>query len=71
MLVGMGVVFGFLGVLIFCTSTMSSLISRYFPVEEAKPAQKRRNVKNTSQSARKSDDELAAISAAIHHHRNK
>lgn len=72
MLLGMGFVFLFLGVLIFATTYMSKLLTRYFP--EALPVIKPRNVaaatSNTGSAA--VDPKIAAaITAAIHQHRNR
>ncbi len=62
MVVGMGIVFIFLTLLIFILNIMSSIIQRYFPepqvfAKKARASQIDPNV-------------LAAISAAVHRHRS-
>ena len=71
MLLGMGFVFLFLGVLIFATTYMSKLLTRYFP--EALPVVKPRAAAATTASGSSSVDPkvTAAITAAIHQHRNR
>ncbi len=67
MLFGMGTVIVFLGLLVLATTTMSRLVSRYFPEPEPAPAPAR--VAGPTPAA---DDQLVAvISAAIHQHRNR
>lgn len=66
MLFGMGTVFVFLALLIVCTTVMSSLVQRFFPVKPlaVMPA--------TKQHAGTNDDQLiAVISAAIHKYRSR
>ena len=72
MLLGMGFVFLFLGVLIFATTYMSKLLTRYFP--EAMPVVKPSAATATAPAAKSSgvDPKItAAITAAIHQHRNR
>lgn len=59
MLIGMGIVFGFLAMLVVVINTMSSLIERFFP---DKP-----NLGQTGEDPRM----IAAISAAVHQYRKK
>jgi oxaloacetate decarboxylase gamma subunit len=59
MLVGMGTVFVFLTLLVLATAAMSTLIARLAPVPQAEAA------------TGASDDELAAITAALHLHRRR
>jgi oxaloacetate decarboxylase (Na+ extruding) subunit gamma len=66
MLTGMGIVYLFLGLLVIALKTMSALVGRYFPEDTAdfiappvaKPTPNESLV-------------IAAISAAVHQHRNK
>jgi oxaloacetate decarboxylase gamma subunit len=60
MLVGMGTVFVFLTVLVFATTAMSRLVTRFFPPEEVTVV-----VKGVSA------EEVAAITAAIARHRQR
>jgi oxaloacetate decarboxylase gamma subunit len=60
MLVGMGTVFVFLTVLVFATTAMSRLVTRFFPPEEVPVV-----VKGVSA------EEVAAITAAIARHRQR
>lgn len=70
MLLGMGFVFLFLCVLIVATTVMSKLVARYFP--EAAPVIKKAVPTATSANASGTDPKVAAaITAAIHQHRNR
>lgn len=60
MLVGMGTVFVFLTVLVFATTAMSRLVSRFFPPEE---------VPLTTEGV--SSEEVAAITVAIARYRQR
>jgi len=63
MLIGMGIVFGFLAMLVFAISAMSSLVQRFFPeLPSIHPA-----------IGQHIDDPgvIAAISAAVHQYRKK
>lgn len=62
MLVGMGIVYLFLAVLVITINLMSSLVQRFFPEEP--PA-----VKIASDGLDKRT--IAAVGTAIHHYRNK
>ncbi|MGE0623142.1 MAG: OadG family protein [Pseudomonadales bacterium] len=57
MVAGMGTVFVFLTVLVFATSGMSALVRRFVPAP-------------TTEESGVSEEEVAAITAAIHRHRN-
>ena len=57
MLVGMGTVFSFLTILVFCSMTMSKLLSRIVPLEDPNNMDERKLI--------------AVISAAVSAHRNK
>lgn len=66
MVVGMGFVFVFLGILVFLTSLMSKLITKYLPEPEpvvAKPKAKK-------QSASPDAQLLAVLSAAVAEYRS-
>lgn len=65
MLVGMLVVFGFLGILVWCTKLMSSIVQKY-QVEEATPTPA---AALPTSEAEISPQTVAAISAAIHQFR--
>ena len=60
---GMGTVFVFLIIMIVCMNIMSTIIDKYFPEPKASA--------KSSTSAPKNDNKkiVAAISAAIQHHR--
>lgn len=64
MFVGMGIVFLFLAMLVVAINVMSSLVQRFFP--EA-PANSNTPILSTSLDK----SVVAAITAAIHQHRNK
>lgn len=68
MLLGMGVVFVFLTLLVFATTFMSAIISRYFP-EPLPPAVKASPV--STATATTDPRLLAVIRAAIAEHRSK
>lgn len=61
MLIGMGTVFTFLTLLVVATTLMSKLIQRMLP----------QPVLSDSENNNPSAQEMAAIAAAIHQHRNK
>lgn len=73
LLLGMGFVFVFLCLLIVATGFMSKLINRYFP--EAAPVAKKPAMTPSSApaaGASATDPKIAAaITAAIHQHRNR
>ncbi len=65
MFLGMGTVFVFLGILIACMNIMSSIIDKFFPEPKAQDT-------SSSSSAQAQPDNkkiVAAITAAIAHHR--
>ncbi|MDD2652730.1 MAG: OadG family protein [Sulfurimonas sp.] len=67
LVLGMGTVFLFLVIMIYCMNIMSSILSKYFP--EARPDV---NAKlNLATSSTQKDDKkiVAAITAAIKYHR--
>jgi oxaloacetate decarboxylase (Na+ extruding) subunit gamma len=62
MFAGMGIVFIFLTMLVFAINIMSELVQRYFPDKSAKPADRVAGIDKST---------VAAITAAIHHYRNR
>lgn len=62
MLVGMGIVFAFLGMLIVAIQGMSELLMRFFPEQPAVEIPVNRAIDSST---------VAAISAAIHQYRAK
>jgi oxaloacetate decarboxylase gamma subunit len=61
MLVGMGIVYVFLTVLVIAIGVMSSLMQRFFPES---PAVSKKSIETDKST-------IAAISAAVHHYRSK
>lgn len=70
MVLGMGFVFLFLVVLIFATSYMSTLINKFFP-EDAVSTTSSTPINATAVNPSVDPQIAAAITAAIHQHRNK
>ena len=66
MVLGMGIVFSFLTIMIFALKAQAALISKYFPEKENKTTQKVQTAVSASITAKK----MAAISAVIQHHNN-
>ena len=66
MLLGMGIVYLFLIVMVFVMNIMSNIINKYFP--EPHPADSVDNSQTTKNDKAKV---VAAITAAIMHHQNK
>ena len=66
MIIGMGVVFSFLLVLVFLTSLMSRLVLRFEPAPAAVPAPR---VRKPASPAHVDAHTLAVIQDAIHQHR--
>lgn len=62
MLIGMGIVYGFLTMLVFAIGGMSTIVKRYFP-----------DIPTSHPVAQNIDDAgiVAAISAALHQYRKK
>lgn len=65
MMLGMGVVFSFLAILIFVLKAQSALITKYFP-EKGKTT----TLKPQNSSANNQSEKIAAIVAAVQHHKN-
>ncbi len=69
MLLGMGIVYTFLAVLVMAIGLMSSLVQRFFPEQSVAAIQPA-----SPKSAPATDDEagvIAAITAAVHQYRHK
>lgn len=62
MLVGMGIVYLFLALLVIAISLMSAFLQRFFPEAPAAPK---------VASGAPDSGTIVAISAAVHHYRNK
>jgi oxaloacetate decarboxylase gamma subunit len=69
MAIGMGAVFSFLVLLVFATSAMSSLISRFLPEPELPITPAPSNGQQPSQAD--NGQLMAVIAAAIHRHRTR
>ncbi len=65
MLLGMGIVYLFLVVMVFVMNIMSNIINKYFP--EPHPAE---NVETQQTTKNDKTKVVAAITAAIMHHQN-
>lgn len=63
MVLGMGVVFSFLIILIFVLKGQASLLNKYFPAEE-------KISKRVGPKVATSSKKVAAIVAAVQHHKN-
>ncbi len=66
MVLGMGIVFTFLVVMIFALKAQAALIQKYFPMKENKTKAKVQPQAAASDTAKK----IAAITAVIQHHNN-
>ena len=66
MVLGMGIVFSFLTIMIFALKAQAALISKYFPEKENKTTKKVQTNVSASDTAKK----IAAITAVIQHHNN-
>ena len=65
MMLGMGVVFSFLVIMMFVLKIQAALITKYFPAKEIKVAMKPTVSKASNETAK-----VAAIVAAVQHHKN-
>jgi oxaloacetate decarboxylase gamma subunit len=63
MLLGMGIVFAFLIIMIIAMNIMSSIIHKFFPEPKVAPAEPKTQQNNNDKKV------VAAITAAIMHHR--
>lgn len=68
MMLGMGIVFLFLILMIIAMNVMSKIILRYFPEPHAAPTPASSGVSAPAGDTLK---KVAAIAAAIHHHNHK
>lgn len=66
LVIGMGTVFVFLAIMIFLMGIMSNLVHKFFPEVQPKPVSSAQNTQNTQNNQQKV---VAAITAAIKHHR--
>lgn len=69
MIIGMGIVFAFLALLVFVVNWMSGVLQKFFP-EVPVVAHQPRSV-SPVKSAMNDQQVVSVISAAIHQHRNK
>jgi len=65
--VGMGVVFTFLTVLVFCIQGMSAIVNRYFP----EPIVDEPRVAKPAATAQADNAVVAAVTAAVHAYRTR
>ena len=65
MMLGMGVVFSFLVIMIFVLKGQTTFLSKYFPEKEKKPVKKMQPSVASNNSAK-----VAAIVATVQHHNN-
>lgn len=66
MILGMGVVFSFLVIMVYALKVQAVLINKFFPVKEKQPIKKVQPQVAASDTAKK----VAAITAVIQHHNN-
>ena len=66
MFLGMGIVFSFLTIMIFILKAQGALLTKYFPAENKVASNV--NLKNTS--TKNETAKIAAIIAAVQHHKN-
>ena len=65
MFLGMGVVFAFLTIMIFVLKAQGAILTKYFPVEN-----KVTNITPKNTSSQTETAKIAAIIAAVQHHKN-
>lgn len=66
MVLGMGIVFLFLVLLIIAMNVLSKIVQRYFPEPKAAPAPSAKQASGADKLKK-----VAAIAAALHHHNTK
>lgn len=69
MIVGMGTVFIFLSLLVFCITFSSKILNRFWP--ESQPAHTDSSLTDSTQAEKTDDALVAAITSAVHQYRNK
>ncbi|RXJ60095.1 OadG family protein [Candidatus Marinarcus aquaticus] len=67
MMLGMGVVFAFLIIMIYALKAQAVLINKFFPVKEKQPPKK---VQPQTHASDETAKKVAAIAAVIQHHNN-
>ncbi|XPV70043.1 MAG: OadG family protein [Halarcobacter sp.] len=65
MVMGMGIVFSFLIVMVYALKLQAKIIGKYFPIKET-PIPK----KPTAPTSTSNNTKIAAIIAAVQHHKN-
>jgi len=65
MMLGMGVVFSFLIILIFVLKAQAALLTKYFPEKKIEPVKRPTPSTSNNETAK-----VAAIVAAVQHHKN-
>lgn len=68
MLLGMGVVFIFLTIMVYAIKIQAALIAKFFPVKEKPPVAKPQTHATHAPTSASTAQKVAAITAAIHHH---
>ncbi|MBU0924356.1 OadG family protein [bacterium] len=66
MFLGMGVVFAFLTIMIFVLKAQGAILTKYFPVENKVV----NNVPSRNTSEKTDNAKIAAVIAAVQHHKN-
>ena len=67
MVLGMGIVFMFLVVMVYALKIQAKIINKYFPEKEKKIPSKVTTSKKTTENTTK----IAAVMAAVQHHKNQ
>ena len=74
MFLGMGVVFAFLTIMIFVLKAQGAILTKFFPQEEKKPTitpvNNNVNTPTTTTTVNTEAAKIAAIVAAVQHHKN-
>ena len=64
MVLGMGIVFAFLIIMVYALKFQAKIIGKYFPEKKASPAKSQTTTTNNNTT------KIAAIVAAVQHHKN-